>query len=485
MSIKRTYVYPFILLGIALISYSLGIELTQVASLTVFSSLILGTLLFWKSRLTFALVGIAALMTLNLLNTNALIEFANLDIILFLVAMMIVIGYLEDRRFFEYLLEKILSRVGKNPNKLIIILMLMSGMFAALVDEVTSILFMAATVIHLTAKLKVNPVPFIIMIVFATNIGSSATVVGNPVSVLIALRAELTFMDFLRWATPISIVGLMVSIPLSMRYFSKDIKQLGKAMTSQLGYSDSDGTKRQNLSESTGKNAPHDPNQGPVKKNIQDYRIPWIIFLGTIGGLVVHSPVEEILGLEKNSMLLATAFAAAGLSLFMVGQRARDLVERRVDWWTLAFFIFLFASVGTLQLTGVTTLIANSLFELSGGDETNLFFIFSYSAGITSAFMDNILGVATFIPVVNEMEALGINNYPLWWGLLFAGTFFGNLTLIGSTANIVAIGMLERRNRGHITLLQWIKPGLLVSIPTLTLALLLIYVQIPLMPNES
>jgi Na+/H+ antiporter NhaD/arsenite permease-like protein len=97
--------------------------------------------------------------------------------------------------------------------------------------------------------------------------------------------------------------------------------------------------------------------------------------------------------------------------------------------------------------------------------------------------MDNILGVATFIPVVNEMTELGINNYPLWWGLLFAGTFFGNLTLIGSTANIVAIGMLERRKRGHITLLQWVKPGLLVSIPTLTLALLLIYVQIPLMPK--
>lgn len=79
------------------------------------------------------------------------------------------------------------------------------------------------------------------------------------------------------------------------------------------------------------------------------------------------------------------------------------------------------------------------------------------------------------------MTELGINNFPLWWGLLYAGTFFGNLTLIGSTANI-ALGMLERQKRGHITLLQWIKPGAIVSIPTLTLALLLIYVQIPLMP---
>jgi Na+/H+ antiporter NhaD/arsenite permease-like protein len=81
------------------------------------------------------------------------------------------------------------------------------------------------------------------------------------------------------------------------------------------------------------------------------------------------------------------------------------------------------------------------------------------------------------------MSNLGVYNYPLWWGLLFAGTFFGNLTLIGSTANIVALGMLERQKRGHITLIEWIKPGALVSIPTLTVALILLYIQIPLMPK--
>ncbi len=483
MLIKRIYIYPIILAAIAIVTYLTGIEPIQVASLTVFSSLILGTLLYWRSRLAFALIGIAALMTLNLLNTNTLIEFAGLDIILFLVGMMIVIGYLEDRHFFEYLLEKILSKVGNNPNKLIIILMLMSGMFAALVDEVTSILFMAATVIHLTAKLKLNPIPFIIMIVFATNIGSSATVVGNPVGVLIALRADLTFVDFLRWATPISIAGLMLAIPLSLKYFSKDIKQLGKAMIPQVIHNGSSDIKPQDISSTSPiKEVAADLHTGPKEKKKQDYKIPWILFLGTIAGLVAHSPVEEMLGLEKNAMLLGTAFAAAGISLFMVRERARDLVERRVDWWTLAFFIFLFASVGTLQLTGVTTLLANGVYELSGGDETNLFFLFSIAAGITSALMDNILGVATFIPVVNDMTELGINNFPLWWGLLFAGTFFGNLTLIGSTANIVALGMLERQKRGHITLLQWIKPGAIVSIPTLTLALLLIFIQIPLMP---
>jgi Na+/H+ antiporter NhaD/arsenite permease-like protein len=97
--------------------------------------------------------------------------------------------------------------------------------------------------------------------------------------------------------------------------------------------------------------------------------------------------------------------------------------------------------------------------------------------------MDNILAVATFIPIVNSMSELGIYNYPLWWGLLFGGTFFGNLTLIGSTANIVALGMLERQKVGHITLAEWIKPGAMVSVPTLLLAIMLIYLQISLMPR--
>lgn len=112
-----------------------------------------------------------------------------------------------------------------------------------------------------------------------------------------------------------------------------------------------------------------------------------------------------------------------------------------------------------------------------------LFFLSTGMTGIMGALMDNILAVATFIPVVNDMTDLGIYNYPLWWGLLFGATFFGNLTLIGSTANIVALGMLERQKHAHIQLLQWIKPGALVSVPTLLLAMLLLNLQISLMPR--
>ncbi|MEM4239144.1 MAG: hypothetical protein QXP49_05510, partial [Nitrososphaerota archaeon] len=107
--------------------------------------------------------------------------------------------------------------------------------------------------------------------------------------------------------------------------------------------------------------------------------------------------------------------------------------------------------------------------------------IIGYVSGFMSAFMDNILAVAIWIPIIQEMGVLGLNTYPYWWTLLFAGTLMGNLMTIGSTANIVAIGLLERQKLGHITVREWLPVGALVSIPTFTLALLLLYVQLPLM----
>ena len=468
--IPKYILYPVILGCISITVSFAGLNTEQIASVTIFASLIVGTLLFWRFRLAFALVGIAAMLGLGLLDTDTMIEFAGFDMILFLVGMMIVVGFLEEKKFFEHLLGKIMKGVGNNPIKLVV-LMLMSALFAALVDEVTSILFMTATVLHLTGKLRISAIPLVMMTVFATNIGSSATVVGNPVGVLIAMRAEITFMEFLRWATPISIAGLAVAIPLSLLYFRKYISKMGDALRMQS----SENLLDDDVMTSSSKG-------GEVSIHKENFKIPWIIFIGTIASLVAHSPMEEVLGLEKNVLLPGVAFAAAGIVLFLNHNKAREMVERRVDWWTLAFFIFLFASVGTMKMLGVTTVLAEGMYDLSGNDETNLYFLFVPVTSILSALMDNVLAVATFIPVVHEFGDMGVDNYPFWWGMLFSGTFFGNLTLIGSTANIVAIGMLERRKRGNITLKEWIKPGAVISIPTMALAAMLVYLQMPLMP---
>jgi Na+/H+ antiporter NhaD/arsenite permease-like protein len=416
---------------------------------------IFGTILFWPFRLAFALLGISLLLAFGLLDIPHLIEFAGLDIILFLIGMMILVGYLEENRFFESLVNPLVRTIGPRPVLLVVTLMVAGAISAALVDEVTSILFMTATMIHLTARFGVNPVPFVILQVFATNIGSSATVVGNPIGVMIAMKAGLTFMDFLKSASPVSLCALLVTLPLSLFYYSKEIREWKQRMRDRT----------------------LEKGEGLPEKKTQQWLICLALFIGTITGLILHAPLEKLLGLQKNALLIGIAVMAAGISLLLERGRARELVEKRVDWWTLTFFMMLFASVGTLKYAGTTEIVARSLVLWAGGNPKILFVLLTWIIGILTAVMDNVLAVATFIPIVQDIAAGGIDVTPFWWGILFGGTLFGNATMIGSTANIVAVGIIERQKIGHITFTQWIKPGIIASIPALAIATLLIYVR--------
>jgi len=438
----------------------LGFTLEQVLASVIFLMILCGTLFYWKFRLAFALAGIALLLGAKLLDIPHLIEFAGLDIILFLVGMMTIVGFLEENHFFEYLVAKVVDWVGERPYLLMTVLMVLSMVFAALVDEVTSILFMMATTFHITRHYKVNPAPFLLMIVFATNIGSSATAVGNPIGVMIALRAKLSFIDFLRWAAPISLVCLLVTIPLCFLLFKKHFHELRDKMKA-----------RNELQEV--KHIAH-------KKS--DIRICWVLFLSTIVGLVLHHSLEEMLHLEKNTLLIGTALFFGAVSLFLKAGEARDFFTRRVDWWTLTFFLILFASVGTLKYVGVTERIATGMIHLAGGGEVFLLNIFTAAICLLTALMDNVLAVATFIPILSDIEKIGVNIFPFWWAMLFGGTMYGNATVIGSTANIVAMGMLEKEFGQHIKFMEWLKPGVIVSTLTLLIAMALLYAQFHLMP---
>jgi Na+/H+ antiporter NhaD/arsenite permease-like protein len=448
-------IYIAIILGVGLLSSLVGFSPTQVLSLAIFFMVIFGTILFWQFRLPFALLGISLLLAFGLLDIQHLIEFAGLEIILFLVGMMILVGYLEENHFFESLVNTLIRYIGPRPLLLVATLMIVGAISAALVDEVTSILFMTATMIHLTSRFGVNPIPFVIIQVFATNIGSSATVVGNPIGVMIAMRAGLTFQDFLRWASPISLCALLVTIPLSLLYYSKEIRDLKQKIRGKY----------------------FEKEEPSSKEDSRQQAICLILFIGTIAGLVLHASLEKAFGLQKNTLLIGTALLSAGISLLLERDRARELMERRVDWWTLTFFMMLFASVGTLKYVGTTEVVAKSLISWVGENPKALYLVLTWTIGILTGFMDNVLAVATFIPIVQDVARTGIDVTPIWWGILFGGTLFGNLTMIGSTANIVAIGIVERQKIGHITFGQWIKPGAIVSVITLGIATLILYLQ--------
>ena len=462
MKDKKPLYILAILAIIGVLLYVSNFTTGQMVATLVFSTIICGTLFYWKFRLAFAFAGISILLACNLLDVEHIIKFAGLDIILFLVGMMTVVGYLEEKHFFEYLIAKVVDAIGNHAYKLIGVLMVLAAVFAALVDEVTSILFMMSTIFHLTRRYKVNPIPFLLMIVFTTNIGSSATVVGNPIGVMIALRGHLTFADFLRWASPISIAALAVCIPMCFLLFKKALSELDGKMKAE--HKDLDESKH-------------------VHPKSSDITFCWILFIGTVACLVMHAQLEHWLGLQKNSLLLATSLGAASIVIALNAGEAREFFMRRVDWWTLAFFMTLFASVGTLEYVGVTERIAEGMMLLGQANPTSLLLIFTSAISLLTGFMDNVLAVATFIPILGQIGESGVYIYPFWWAMLFGGTMFGNLTVIGSTANIVAMGMLEKEYGESINFFDWLKPGVIISVITLALALFLLHLQIPLMPR--
>lgn len=457
---RKVAAYVALVLGVSLLAANTGFTGEQVLAIGIFAGFIFGTLLFWEFRLAFALVGIALLLASGMLDVPHLVEFASLDVILFLIGMMILIGYLEEKHFFSKALDKMLPYISNSAHNLMIALMVVAFISAAFVDEVTSILFMTAITLRIAKHYKVNPVPFLIMVVFATNIGSSATVVGNPIGVLIALRSGLSFPDFLRWAAPISVAALILTTILSFWFFRKPMAALQKSIEKA----------RQNAENSL-----------EAAEEAGNMLVPTLLFIGTIIGLLGHKLIEEWLGLEPNVMLLGVAMTAAGLVLFIERQNAKRLVETRVDWWTLAFFMLLFASAGTLRYVGVTEHLAKGMINATGGNIHTLFLLVTWSIGVLTALMDNVLAVASFIPVVGDLADAGMQVAPLWWGMLMGGTILGNLTFIGSTANIVAIGILEREEKKTIGFMEWFWPGLVTAVPSLALATLILYLQMPLL----
>ena len=230
-------------------------------------------------------------------------------------------------------------------------------------------------------------------------------------------------------------------------------------------------------------NEPHELRHVAYTKS--GIQVCWALFGATVVCLVMHHPIEHLLHLEKNTLLIGTALFFASIAIVMKAGEARDFFMRRVDWWTLTFFMALFASVGTLKYVGVTERIAEMMIATSqSGGHTMLLNIFTAAICLLTGFMDNVLAVATFIPILSDIEKAGVYIFPFWWAMLFGGTMYGNLTVIGSTANIVAMGMLEKESNEHITFMRWLKPGFVVATLTIVVAMAILYMQFPLMPGH-
>lgn len=428
------------------IAKATGMNTHQSFSITILSASILGTLLFWDFRLSFAFLGTSVLLVSKTIDLEHMIKFSSLEVILFLVGMMVLIGLLKDSGVFAWIVSLILRIRRLTARKFVFYICVISALLACTVDEVTSIVFMVAAILEICDYFEVEPTPFIIISVLATNIGSAATVLGNPIGILIASKSGLTFEDFIVKAFPLAAVCLFITIVILFFWYRKPMKKL-----------------EENIKKSGANEFLIKLISVPPERNLK-------IGLGIFGIVLffisIHHRLEIFWGLESNTVLLIVPLVASGCVMIWKWQKAREYIEKDVEWWTLLFFLLLFIQAGALKYTGATVFIAEKIVNSVGNNPNVLVGTILWISTIGSSVLDNVVLVAAFIPVIQGFYALNVTVQPLWWALLFGGCLGGNITMVGSTANIVAIGILEKDKDIRMTFFKWFWVGLTVGLIT-------------------
>jgi len=440
----------------------------QVLAVTIFASITLGTLMFWRFRLAIALIGTSIILASGVAPLEMVIKFMGIDIIVFLMGMFVVIEYMRRTGALKLVMVKTLKAFGTRPWTLLAIILLLSMAMSALVGEVASIVFIASLILDISSIMGFDPIPLIILSVFATNIGSTATVLGNPIGVYIAVRAGLTFMDFIRWSMPIALVNTLLVIIIAWLWLKKKLEKSVESLD------------RDHLNEVVSK-MESEIDTSLAKKG-------WFFFAIMIIMISLHGVLEKALLLAPDTLLIVTPLFFAGFVLLVERGRAREYIERGVDWWTLSFFMFLFAAAACLEFTGVTYKLAYVM-ESAAGYGTSLFTttivltLLTWVTALLSGFVDNMPIIAAMLPVSKALFQMDLPKaYVLWWGLVQGGCLGGNLTMVGSTANIVALGVLERTRGLAVSFKEWFKVGLPTVVLTLLIAELILILQFPLIP---
>lgn len=448
---KKFFLLIFFSLLVGAAGWFIGLESRQAMILSVFAMSVLGTLFFWDFRLSFVFIGSGLLLLMNAVYLEDFIRFASLDVILFLIAMMIILGMMKDAGFFLWLVTLVLRIKNLNGLKLYVIIMAASAVLSGIMDEVTSIIIMVTVILDICDFLDVHPVPLLIASILATNIGSASTVLGNPVGVLIAARGGLSFEDFLIHAVPVSAVAFIVSVILICFFFRRNIQEVNGKLSAY----------QENKSFLYLISIPPDRK---TKTSIG-------IFLTTIILIALHKRLELALNLMDNTLLIMIPVIFAGIVMIYRHDKARHYIEREVEWPSILFFMFLFAQAGVIQASGIACLLAEKMIQALGRHPDVLSGVVLVSGAFLSSCVDNVVAVASYVPIIQSLEATDPGMKSLWWALLFGACYGGNITLIGSTANIVAISMLDKEKGIQIDFMQWFRIGSVVGLVTISISM--------------
>ncbi len=403
-------------------------------------------------KVTIALLGAGATLLLGLvsqtktvgdeLNPNYFINFIDFNVIFLLVSMMIIVNITTKSGIFNFIANELLKLTKGKPIAIFSILAIFTAVTSAFLDNVTTVILIMPTTFFIAKKLELNPLPLLIGEVFASNIGGTATLIGDPPNIIIGSAAGFSFMDFIKVLTPVIAIILATVIVFLSFLFRKDLKTTQDKMA-QISNIDNSKT---------------------ITDKALMLRSMFVLGL-VILGFITH----DITHIET------CVAAMVGASILLLFEKPTNIL-RDVEWNTIFFFIGLFIIIGGVEASGGIKLMAEWILKITQGSQTATSMLILWASGIISGIIDNIPYTATMSPMLVEIQkTMGVNYaIPLWWCLSLGACLGGNMTMIGAAANVIVSE--NSAKEGHpIKFMQFMKYGVVVVGISLAISTLYVY----------
>lgn len=420
-------------------------ELNTILALSVFI-IVLALIISEKiNRTVAALTGACVIVIVHIFSGERALEYIDFNTIGVLIGMMIIVGIVKNTGIFEYMAIFAAKKAKGDPWKIIVSLCIITAVTSALLDNVTTVLLIVPMTFVITQTLELEPIPFLIPIILAANIGGTATLVGDPPNIMIGSEAGLDFLDFIVNLLPVIIVIFVVTFAV-LKFNYRNKLQVSNDKKVQILELDEKVCIK---------------NSGLLKKCI-------LVLCLVMLGLFFHSH----LGYSSA----AVALTGASFLLLISGESI-DEAMHSVEWPTIFFFAGLFILVGGLEEVGLIDKLAKVVIGITNNNLLFTGILMIWFSAIFSAFLDNIPFVATLIPLIKAMGAAGLNITPLWWAVSLGACLGGNGSLIGASANVVVAGLAGKHGY-QLSFTKYLKTGfpmMILSIVIATIYLVVFY----------